>query len=89
MKDTDSQSRRKDETAPSVPLISEISDKARKSEDSFDPGDKIELEEEAAKYHNENWSPFQDSLKVPFFAKAQARISWRQRRSNKKNYLSL
>jgi hypothetical protein len=61
LEDSDSDSKKKDEIVPST-LISKISDKAGKSGESLDPGNKIELEKEAAKYHNENWLPSPESL---------------------------
>lgn len=57
-------------------------DKVGKSAEPLDPGGKINLEEEAAEQHNEDWPP-RDSLKV-FFAKEQARISQRQKKMKQK-----
>ena len=83
MEDGNSESKRKDESIPSAPSISEVSDRAGKSGKPLGPGDKIELEKKAAKYYSEDWPPSQDSLTV-FFQEEQATIAQRQKKVKQK-----
>lgn len=71
-----------------MPPISEFSDKAGKSGEPPDPGNKVELAKAAAKYHNEDQPPSQDSLKV-FFEKEQPKIAQRQKKMKQKELAQL